>query len=99
MLSAIRTALRSSSAQAERERNKVIDPVLAAQIERLTPRERDVLVHLMAGRSNKQVGLELGISPRTVEIHRARLMEKMAADSLAQLIRMALDAGIEPADT
>lgn len=95
MLTAIRTALQSPGAKVEKE---TIDPDLASHIERLTPRERDVMEYLVAGCSNKEVGLKLGISPRTVEIHRARLMEKMTADSLAQLIRMALDAGIEPAD-
>ena len=94
MLTAIRTALRSSRAKVVKS---AIDPDLASHIERLTPREREVLEHLVAGGSNKEIGLKLGISPRTVEIHRARLMEKMAADNLAQLIRMALDAGIEPA--
>lgn len=95
MLTAIRTAL-----QVPRERQTPsVDAELVERLQRLTPRERDVLEHLVAGRSNKEVGLELGISPRTVEIHRARLMDKMAADSLAGLVRMAIDAGIEPAAT
>ena len=76
-----------------------VDPAIAEKLGRLTPRERDVLEELVAGRSNKEVGIELGISPRTVEIHRARLMEKMAANSLAQLVRLAIEAGVEPADT
>lgn len=96
MLAAIRSALRSATAG---ERTQAVDPELAQKIERLTPRERDVMEHLVVGRSNKEVGLELGISPRTVEIHRARLMEKMAASNLAQLVRMALAAGFEPSDT
>jgi two-component system response regulator FixJ len=66
------------------------------RLELLTPREREVLEQLVIGRSNKAIGLELAISPRTVEIHRARVMEKMAADSLAQLVRLALAAGIDP---
>jgi two-component system, LuxR family, response regulator FixJ len=61
----------------------------------LTPRELDVLKHLVAGRSNKVIAYELGISPRTVEIHRGHLMEKIQARSLSDLIRMALAAGIE----
>lgn len=93
MLDAIRAALRSDPASKAQK----IDPALVNQLDRLTPREKDVLKHLVAGRSNKEVGLELGISPRTVEIHRARLMEKMAAASLAHLVRMAIEAGIEPA--
>ena len=93
MLDAISSALGSDQAG----KTQKIDPALEAQIARLTPREKDVLEHLVAGRSNKEVGLELGISPRTVEIHRARLMEKMTASSLAHLVRMAIEAGIEPA--
>ncbi|MEM9627537.1 MAG: response regulator FixJ [Pseudomonadota bacterium] len=94
MLTTIRSALRHHDTEV---RNEAIDPALAGKVDRLTPRERDVMEHLVAGRSNKEVGRELGISPRTVEIHRSRLMEKMAADSLAELVRMALDAKIEPA--
>ena len=63
----------------------------------LTARERQVLEHLVAGRSNKIIAYELDISPRTVEIHRAHLMEKMQARSLSEAIRMALAAGIAPA--
>jgi two-component system response regulator FixJ len=63
----------------------------------LTGRERQVLEHLVAGRSNKVIAHELDISPRTVEIHRAHLMEKMQANNLSELIRLALAAGITPA--
>jgi two-component system response regulator FixJ len=48
------------------------------------------------GRSNKMIARELTISPRTVEIHRARVMEKIGAESLSQLVRIALMAGIDP---
>ena len=58
----------------------------------LTPRERSVLDKVCAGRSNKIAAYQLGISPRTVEIHRARIMDKLNADSLADLVRMALAA-------
>lgn len=74
------------------------DVVRAAQekIAKLTPREHEVLEHLVAGRPNKIIAYELDISPRTVEIHRAHLMEKMEARSLSDLVRSALAAGIEP---
>ena len=60
----------------------------------LTPRERDVLQHLVEGSPNKIIAHQLSISPRTVENHRARLMVKMQVDSVAELVRMALAAGI-----
>src|SRR3546814_126276 len=62
------------------------------RIGRLTPREREVLKHLVAGAANKVIAHDLGISPRTVEVHRARVMEKMRARHLSELIRMALAA-------
>ena len=70
------------------------DSSIEARIASLTPRERDVLDHLVRGLSNKLIAGELGISPRTVEIHRARVMKKMQAESFSHLIRMAVQAGI-----
>lgn len=60
----------------------------------LTPREREVLMLMTRGKPNKVMAAELGVSQRTVEIHRARVMDKMEARSLAQLVRMAMDAGV-----
>ena len=65
-------------------------------LDRLTPRERDVFDHMIAGRQNKEIARALDISPRTVEVHRARVMEKMEARSLSHLVRMALAAGRVP---
>ncbi len=59
-------------------------------LERLTTREREVLDRLVVGDSNKMIAAHLDISPRTVEVHRARVMEKMQARSLSQLVRMVL---------
>lgn len=64
-----------------------------ARISVLTPRERDVLLRLVDGRPNKVIAHELGISPRTVEIHRANLMEKLGCRSLAEVVRIAIAAG------
>lgn len=67
------------------------------RIAALTPRERDVLQRLVDGRPNKVIAHELGISPRTVEIHRANLMEKLGCRSLAEAVRTAITAGFAQA--
>jgi two-component system response regulator FixJ len=64
---------------------------IRASFNSLTPREQDVLPLMISGKSNKIMAGELGVSQRTVEIHRARVMEKTGAASLAQLVRMAMD--------
>jgi two-component system response regulator FixJ len=74
-------------------------PAAAAAAEKLallSAREREVLAGLVAGLPNKSIAYDLEISPRTVEIYRARVMGKMAARSLSELIRLALAAGIQP---
>lgn len=66
---------------------------IARRSARLTPREREVMELLVTGKANKMVAYLLGTAPRTVEKHRASIMEKMEADSLAELVRMAMEAG------
>jgi FixJ family two-component response regulator len=69
-------------------------PLSAARgFDQLTPRERDVLRLISNGQSNKEAGRELGISPRTIEVHRARVMEKLGAKNTADLMRKVLTAG------
>lgn len=76
------------------ERSAAEDAVEArTRLSRLTPRERDVLDGLVAGDMNKIVAYKLGISPRTVELHRARIMDKMHVKSLAELVKLAVAAG------
>ena len=65
------------------------------RFESLTPREREVLALMTRGKPNKVMAAELGVSQRTVEIHRARVMEKSGANSLAQLVRMVMDLEAE----
>ena len=90
ILDSIRNALAQSA-------NAGGDSAVAKRIAALTPREHDVMLQMVAGNPNKVTAYNLGISPRTVEIHRARVMDKMAARSLSELVRMALAAGIDPA--
>ncbi|HVZ27476.1 MAG TPA: response regulator FixJ [Rhizomicrobium sp.] len=67
--------------------------VIRTRLDALSERERQVLSGLLAGHPNKTIAYDLGISPRTVEVHRANVMTKMAAGSLSELVRMALLAG------
>ena len=91
LLASVRSALRQRDGEKKRHTERAeIDARLAA----LSNRERDVLSGLVAGRANKQIAFDLGISPRTVEIYRANLMNKMQAGSLSELVRMALIAGM-----
>ena len=64
---------------------------IRTRLDTLTEREREVLDLMILGKQNKSVAQELGVSPRTIEIHRARVMEKMEAQSVAELVRMMLD--------
>jgi len=93
MLAAIRRAfnLGLEAARAEAEGNQI-----GSRISHLTPREREVLEALVAGKPNKIIAYDLSISPRTVEIHRARVMEKMEARTLSDLVRMAISVGLGP---
>jgi two-component system response regulator FixJ len=73
---------------------------LRSLIDELTPREQQVLYLVTQGRANKVIAADLGLSQRTVEIHRAHVMEKMGANSLAHLVRMVIDTGrTEPPPT
>ena len=67
-----------------------------ARIARLTPRECQVLHPLVSGHSNKVIASDLGLSPRTVEMHRAHMMERMGAHTLPDALRVAYDAGLYP---
>ena len=64
--------------------------------ETLTPREREVLAHVLGGKLNKQIASDLGTAERTIKAHRASIMEKLGVQSVAELVRLAQELGIEP---
>jgi two-component system response regulator FixJ len=89
LVASVRAALQQREDQTKRGAERA---EIEHRISTLSPREKDVLAGLIEGRANKQIAFDLGISPRTVEIYRANLMNKMQADSLSDLVRMALIA-------
>jgi FixJ family two-component response regulator len=91
LLKAIEQALaRASQVRAEREEGEEIQ----SRINTLTPREREVMTLVVRGLLNKQVASELGIVEKTIKVHRARIMDKMRVNSLAELVRLAERVGI-----
>ena len=94
LLSAIRHAIKRSAAALD-EQAEISG--LRSNYESLTPRERDVMRCVVAGMLNKQIGLKLGISEITVKAHRGKMMQKMKAESLADLVKTAVRLGLAPA--
>jgi two-component system response regulator FixJ len=90
LISMIETALKQATAGAKTE---AIAQDIAARIETLSPRERQVMDGLVAGLSNKVIAREFDISPRTIEVYRANVMTKMQAGSLSELVRLAMRGG------
>ncbi len=87
-------ALAAQMAEAVKKGNEAKDkaPPLATDV--LTAREREILVHIAQGKTNKEIGVELGISTRTVEAHRDSLMRKIGVRTVAGLTRLALEQGL-----
>ncbi|BAO45126.1 response regulator transcription factor [Thiolapillus brandeum] len=86
-------AIRNALAVDERQRQEqTLRAELAACLATLTPREHEVMEMVTAGRSNKEIASALGVSSKTVEAHRAKVMDKMKASSLAELVRMSIMA-------
>lgn len=96
VLAAIQNALaldaRRRIEQSERD-------IVNERVSQLTPREFEVLRHIIAGKLNKQIAFDLGTGEKTIKVHRARVLAKMQAGSVAELTRLAARAGITPAET
>lgn len=88
-------AAEAALARGDEERARTRDAAeAAARVAALTPREAEVLQGLVAGKPNKIIAFDLGLSSRTVEVHRANLMTKLGARSLSEAVRIALSAGL-----
>lgn len=91
-------AVRAALTQAQQARSVYKEKAdLLARIALLTPRERVVLEHVISGRLNKVIAAQLGTTEQTIKVHRGRVMEKLEVSSLAELVRLAEQAGISPA--
>lgn len=91
LLDSIERALQADRSQREQ---RSIRQELATRFERLTPREREVMKYIVNGTSNKQLAELLGVSSRTIEVHRSRIMSKMGAASLPDLVCMAISLSL-----
>lgn len=94
LLRAVRAALDQAAAQ---QAATQADADLRSRLAQLTPREREVLEHVIAGKLNKVIAADLGTSEQTIKVHRGRVMEKMGVASVAELVRAAQRLGIRPA--
>jgi FixJ family two-component response regulator len=92
LIAAIEEGLRLDAAE---RANQALQRDIVKRIESLTPRERQVFSHVVAGRLNKQIAADLGTVVKTIKVHRARVMHKMGVRSVAQLTRLAASVGIE----
>lgn len=93
LISAVRHAVRHDH---EARRQRVATEAIARRVASLTRREQQVFRHMIAGRINKQIGARLGAAEKTIKVHRARVMRKMAVRSIAELARLAEFSGIQP---
>lgn len=94
LLRAVNAALDHAQSQQAAEAGRA---ELRGRFEQLTPREREVLTHVIAGKLNKVIAADLGTSEQTIKVHRARVMEKLDVGSVADLVRVAQQLGVAPA--
>ena len=86
---------RAEQADAAARKARAERSTIQAKVETLTPREREVLSHVVAGRLNKQIAADLGTVEKTVKVHRGRMMEKLGVRTVADLVRLAEKVGVQ----
>jgi len=91
LLKAVQVALEKD--HSARQTRAELDDI-HARLDSLTPREREVLTHVVSGQLNKETAADLGTAEKTIKLHRARVMDKMKVDSLAELVRLAERVGL-----
>lgn len=91
LLSAVSLALQQAALDRARHSD---ESIIRQRVETLSPREREVLAHVVSGMLNKQIGRRLGVTEKTIKVHRAQVVRKMHASSLPELVRMAERVGI-----
>jgi FixJ family two-component response regulator len=92
LFAAVEAALRRDE---EQRRDGAIRRMISERLGTLTPRERQVMTYVVRGRLNKQIAAELGTGEKTVKVHRARMMSKMVARSVAELVQLGARVGVE----
>jgi len=92
LFAAVEEALRRDEEQRQRV---AIRHVIHQRLDTLTPREREVMAHVIRGRLNKQIAADIGTGEKTVKVHRARMMSKMGARSVAELVQLGARVGVE----
>jgi FixJ family two-component response regulator len=90
---------RAEEDDARTRRHRTERAAIEKRIATLTPREREVLTHVIAGRLNKQIAGDLGTVEKTIKVHRGRMMEKLGVRTVADLVRLAQQAGISAAQS
>jgi FixJ family two-component response regulator len=85
---------RAEKTDTEARRHRAELAAIEAKLATLTPREREVLTHVVAGRLNKQIAGDLGTVEKTIKVHRSRMMEKLGVRTVADLVRLAEKAGV-----
>jgi FixJ family two-component response regulator len=93
LLRAVHVAM--EHAREQRDAAAAVDG-LRNRLAQLTPREREVFAHVIAGKLNKVIAADLGTTEQTIKVHRARVMEKLGVDSVADLVRVAQQLGVSP---